>query len=303
MEFVPPVWEPRAAAPDLPAGVAHVWRLRAAEGDAGQTRWRNLLSAGERERLGRFHFEADARREAASRGALRMLLGGYLGISSDAVAFAAELRGKPVLAAHLRSGNASCDAANPALAPRLRSLNASRDAANLALAARLRSRPASEDATNAALVREDPAGSIEFNVSHSGDWVLLAFARGRRVGIDVEQWREIGAAKILGEFFQPEEAAEWALWPEPERAGAFFGAWTLKEAYLKALGAGFAKPLRSFRVRIAPGTAPALVACADDAQAPERWHLARLEMAPGYSAALATEREIERVFSYTLAPS
>jgi 4'-phosphopantetheinyl transferase len=227
--------------------MAQVWRVRADTGEAEDDRWRLLLAGPERERLARFHFAADARREAVSRGALRVLLGGYLGLPPEELAFATEAKGKPVLA-----GAA-------------------------------------------------PGERIEFNVSHSGEWVLLAFARGRRVGIDLERWREIEAEQILRDFFLPEELEEWRQWPEAGRPAAFFGAWTLKEAYLKALGAGLAKPLRSFRVRIGPGVPAALAWCAEDDRAPDRWSLVPLEVAPGYSAALAAENEISGVASFTLA--
>jgi 4'-phosphopantetheinyl transferase len=248
MELVPPLWEPRDCPPELPSGAAHVWRVRADVPEAEDDRWRRLLAGPERERLARFHFAADARREAVSRGALRILLGAYLGRPPDDVAFATEAKGKPVLA-------------------------------GAAAGAR-----------------------IEFNVSHSGEWVLLAFARGRRVGVDLERWRAIDAEQILRDFFLPEEVAEWLEWPAAARPAAFFRAWTLKEAYLKATGAGLSQPLRSFRVRLAPGAAPALAWGEGDDGAPERWSLASLEVAAGYSAALAAENRTDGVASFTLPP-
>ncbi len=248
MELVPPPWEPRTLPLELPAGVAHVWRVRADVPAEEENRWRMLLAGPEEERLGRFHFAADARREAVSRAALRLLLADYLDLAPGKIAFATEAKGKPYVA-----GSA-------------------------------------------------PDRRIEFNVSHSGEWVLLAFARGRRVGIDVERWREIEAEQILRDFFLPEEVEEWRRWPEDRRPAAFFDAWTLKEAYLKGLGAGLSKPLRSFRVRLGPTEPPALTWCADDADAPQKWSLARLGVAPGYAAALAAESGIRRVASFTLPP-
>lgn len=243
MEWVPPNWEPRAPVPDLPRGIVHLWRVRADTGDAA---WREILDPRENERLSRFGSAEDASREAAGRGALRLLLGAYLGVPPLQVALLAEPSGKTTVAG--QSGD----------------------------------------------------HRIEFNLSHSGNWVLFAFARGGRVGIDVEQWKEIEFEEIAREVFTPEEMEEWMLWPVPHRPAAFFGAWTLKESYLKALGTGISKPPRSVRVRIAPATDPALIWCADDPAATERWSLSRLEMEPGYSAALTAERGINRGFSFTL---
>jgi len=78
---------------------------------------------------------------------------------------------------------------------------------------------------------------IEFNASHSGDLVALAFARETPVGVDVERRRLLHDTRALaGRYFSPEEVAM------VERAvdvdGAFFTIWTAKEAIVKASGKG-----------------------------------------------------------------
>lgn len=245
MKLVGPAWEARAVAPELPDGAAHVWRVRADRPGTAAEAWGRLLLPAERERLGRFRLEADAQREAAGRGALRLLLGAYLGLDPLAVRVAPEPGGKPALAGG------------------------------------------------------SPGPRIEFNVAHSGNWALLAFARGRRVGVDVEKWRDVPEAAALRDIFRPEELEAWARCPPAERPAAFFGAWTLKEAYAKGLGAGLALPLRSFRVPVAPGEEPATLGCAEGASSP--WDLLRLDVGPGYSAALAAERGIALVYAFALA--
>ena len=59
------------------------------------------LSAGERERAARFHFEADGRRFAVGRGLLRAILGRYLRIAPSNVQFSVGQHGKPALAQSL----------------------------------------------------------------------------------------------------------------------------------------------------------------------------------------------------------
>lgn len=56
-----------------------------------------LLSAGERQRLQRFHFADHRRRYQIGHGALRAILAGYLGTEPAAVDFAQGPRGKPHL--------------------------------------------------------------------------------------------------------------------------------------------------------------------------------------------------------------
>ncbi|HEX3579925.1 MAG TPA: 4'-phosphopantetheinyl transferase superfamily protein [Thermoanaerobaculia bacterium] len=78
---------------------------------------------------------------------------------------------------------------------------------------------------------------IEFNASHSGDLVAVAFARGTAVGVDVERRRQMTDALALARrYFSAEEVRI------VERAGdvadAFFAIWTAKEAIVKASGKG-----------------------------------------------------------------
>lgn len=134
-----------------------------------------------------------------------------------------------------------------------------------------------------------PAQHLEFNVSHSGEWVLLAFTRENPLGIDVECHRPVEFDELVRGFFSPAERAVWSGLQPEHKSLAFYAAWTRKEAYLKALGLGLSRALDGFTVRYAPREAPpALLWCADDPKAPERWRILDLELAPGYSAALAT---------------
>jgi 4'-phosphopantetheinyl transferase len=136
-----------------------------------------------------------------------------------------------------------------------------------------------------------PMGRIEFNVSHSGDWVLLGFARGRPLGVDVEQWRELETlAPIVRDYFAPPEVDAWLALPDALRQEGFFNGWTRKEAYLKALGLGLFKPLDRFHVRLTPGQPPALLFDADDPHAPSQWQMHAVDMGQGYSGAVAVFR-------------
>jgi 4'-phosphopantetheinyl transferase len=79
--------------------------------------------------------------------------------------------------------------------------------------------------------------TIEFNASHSGDLVALAFSRETAVGVDVERRRELTDALALAHrYFSAEEAA--IVEDATEAADAFFAIWTAKEAIVKASGKG-----------------------------------------------------------------
>lgn len=133
---------------------------------------------------------------------------------------------------------------------------------------------------------------IHFNVSHSGEMALYAFARGRELGVDVEEVRPMeDGLEIAERFFSPAEVAAFRALPAEIRDEAFFNCWTRKEAYIKAVGEGLSFPLHVFDVSLAPGE-PARLLASRDAKQAERWSLQGLpDPAPGYRAAIVVEGE------------
>jgi len=131
---------------------------------------------------------------------------------------------------------------------------------------------------------------LQFNISHSGEWILIALSFGRILGVDVERKREdMATAEIAARFFSPIECSTLDALPETQRCAAFFACWTRKEAYLKARGDGLSLPLDQFDVAFAPGAEPRLVATRHDPSEAHRWKLAALGVGPGHAAALAVE--------------
>jgi 4'-phosphopantetheinyl transferase len=78
-----------------------------------------------------------------------------------------------------------------------------------------------------------------FNVSHSGDLILLGFHPLRPVGVDVEQKRAVPEWEAIARRCLP--AGHWEALrtlPEEQRSDAFLEAWCRLEADLKARGHG-----------------------------------------------------------------
>ena len=82
----------------LPPGEIHVWVVALDAEPAAVERLARSLAADELERAERFHFDRHRRRYMVGRGALRTLLGSYLGLPPAAVRFSYGPRGKPFLA-------------------------------------------------------------------------------------------------------------------------------------------------------------------------------------------------------------
>jgi 4'-phosphopantetheinyl transferase len=139
-------------------------------------------------------------------------------------------------------------------------------------------------------VELDATPEVRFNLSHSGDIALYAFALGSEVGVDVEQVKEVSdAARLARRFFSPHEAQALLALPAEQQLAGFFNCWTRKEAYVKAIGKGMAQPLSQFAVSFQPNEPARLISANGDVRAPERWSLHDLSVAPGYIAAVAVE--------------
>jgi 4'-phosphopantetheinyl transferase len=139
------------------------------------------------------------------------------------------------------------------------------------------------------------AGGIDFNVSHSGNMSLLAFARGP-VGVDIEWIRPMtDMDALIRRHFGPEEQRQWARVAAGKRGPAFFSGWTRKEAYLKALGVGLSLPLENFEVTIDADEAPRFLNVSG-------WSLYHLEIA-GYAAALAASSRFREIRAWHLTGS
>jgi 4'-phosphopantetheinyl transferase len=80
---------------------------------------------------------------------------------------------------------------------------------------------------------------IHFNISHSADLGLFAFAPDRPVGVDVENERPVRRLlDVAQRFMSEDELKTLADTPPEERDSAFLKSWVIREACLKAEGKG-----------------------------------------------------------------
>jgi len=132
---------------------------------------------------------------------------------------------------------------------------------------------------------------MEFNVSHSGDVVLVAIGGQSPLGVDVETERpHRDLPRLAQRFFAPGEVERLESVPESGRAGAFYRCWTRKEAYLKARGTGITLGLDTFEVAFLPGEPEAVLRTPPDDE-PGNWNVFAIEAARGHAAALIVARQ------------
>lgn len=131
---------------------------------------------------------------------------------------------------------------------------------------------------------------LDFNLSHSRDYALIAVTRGRKVGIDVEHFRdELEIEKIARRFFSEKENAELMSLPSGQQRTGFFNCWTRKEAYIKAHGLGLSLSLDSFDVSLSPNEPAILRATRPDAEEASHWTLLSLDIDSQHAGAAAVE--------------
>jgi 4'-phosphopantetheinyl transferase len=113
----------------------------------------------------------------------------------------------------------------------------------------------------------NPRTNLCFNLSHSGEWILIAFA-SIELGIDIEQIKtDFSIEDMMSTYFNKTEQKYIVDHPNPQYA--FFILWTRKEALMKAWGTGLQDNLQE-------------ISCMDDPQ----WRIESFRISPEYHAAL-----------------
>lgn len=124
------------------------------------------------------------------------------------------------------------------------------------------------------------SSGVWWSASSSASLAAVAIS-DRRIGLDLERRAERPRWERIARRFYSED--EWrAVTGSPAR---FLEFWTLKEAYLKALGLGLPGGLRSLECT---GLSPAPGEWSTSAEHPG-WHFRALQPEPGFLAAVAVE--------------
>lgn len=131
--------------------------------------------------------------------------------------------------------------------------------------------------------------ALQFNVSHTGDYIVYAFTRRHEVGVDVEQVKpRDDFLRIAERFFTAAEHAELKALPSEAQTSAFYRLWVCKEALIKTLGEGLLFPLSQCEIDFMTNPVR-LRSLKGDTLSIKDWYLSLLDVWEGCQAALAVQ--------------
>jgi 4'-phosphopantetheinyl transferase len=97
------------------------------------------------------------------------------------------------------------------------------------------------------------AVGLDFNIAHTTGLVAMAVGAGMRLGVDIESFERRRSLQIARRYFSAREIAALEALPPAGQPRRFVELWTLKEAYLKAIGTGIAGGLGSMTFELRDG--------------------------------------------------
>lgn len=98
------------------------------------------------------------------------------------------------------------------------------------------------------------SGKLYFNVSHSRDFAIIGIGMSGQIGVDIEYLdSDVDSDLISKRFFATPEISEIMSSETRHKTDAFFRHWTIKEAFIKAIGKGLTFPLNEVIVQSSEG--------------------------------------------------
>ncbi|HUR35460.1 MAG TPA: 4'-phosphopantetheinyl transferase superfamily protein [Vicinamibacterales bacterium] len=145
------------------------------------------------------------------------------------------------------------------------------------------------------------ARCLRFNLSHADGVVACAISAHNDVGVDVERLGRRTPLQIADSHFARSEVADLEALPAVERPRRFLEYWTLKEAYIKARGAGLSLALDQFAFDLdrAEPTIAFEHGFGDDAS---HWQFTRLSIGSAHLVAVATRRAADKPVTVVARP-
>ena len=119
-------------------------------------------------------------------------------------------------------------------------------------------------------------GQVDFNISHSGEYIVCAIGKEVRVGIDIEEIKPVD----FSDFENLMTTEQWMIIRNSNNPlKSFFTFWAIKESIIKADGRGLSVPLNEILIS------------QNKAHYEQTWYLKELDVNENYCANLASNQE------------
>ena len=137
--------------------------------------------------------------------------------------------------------------------------------------------------------------SLRFNLAHAGERAALAIVCEREVGIDLEPI-DLGldVSSLLAVACSQAEAARIAALAPDARAEEFLTCWTLKESYLKGIGAGLSRDPRTIDIALLPDHRALVTDLLAETEEPQ-WDVRLVDPGSGWVAAVAAPGQLQSI--------
>lgn len=139
-----------------------------------------------------------------------------------------------------------------------------------------------------------------FNIAHTDGLVLCGIANHAvdLVGVDVESTQRRTSSELAERYFSRPEVAFLRRQPATEQQAMFLRIWTLKEAFIKAIGTGLHTPLADFAFHNIDQDEPEIEFLRPELDDGRRWKFVCHAPREGYIAAtaVATSRANQEIF-------
>lgn len=137
---------------------------------------------------------------------------------------------------------------------------------------------------------------LQFNISHSGNIILLGFGINYPLGVDVEIYSNtIDHLKLSKSVFSKKEVNDLHKLEDTVLVEGFYNCWTKKESYIKARGLGLHLALDGFSVRLFDEGNYNLSHTTDIVGEPQKWQLFNFPVGDHYAAACTCDRSIQNI--------
>lgn len=138
-----------------------------------------------------------------------------------------------------------------------------------------------------------PSDEIFFNVTHSGEFCLIAISHSNQIGVDIELIKPVDYELLSKNIFSVTEKAEFNSISDDLKPTSFFCGWTRKESFIKGIGEGLSFPLQNFSVTLNHETLISNVEIhSENSEIYQGWKTYDISIDPLYRAALAVKNPI-----------